>query len=211
MTNYLVKICGVRDAEMASQAAIAGANLIGIIFHPISPRYVDIEQAIVISKAARASGALPVAIFVHHPAIEMQRLCELTNITIVQLHGAVSRASHHLLPQEYQRIYVQTVSNQGELQIDDGLRYLDADRDLILIDHSYPGQGNKINQAFHYDLPFRWLLAGGLTAFNVVAAINAMQPNGVDVSSGVELNKGNKDIFLIKQFIKSVRGNFHVS
>ena len=77
-------------------------------------------------------------------------------------------------------------------------------RDLALSDLNF-------NQAFYYDLPFRWLLAGGLNAFNVVAAINAMQPNGVDVSSGVELNKGNKDIFLIKQFIKSVRGNFHVS
>jgi phosphoribosylanthranilate isomerase len=205
MTNYLIKICGIRNAEMAAQAVIAGANLIGIIFHPISPRYVGIEQAILISQAVRESGALPVAIFVHHTPIEMQRICELTHINIVQLHGVTSRASHHLLPDEYQRIYVQTVSNQGELKTDEGLRYLDADRDLILVDHIQPGQGKKINQAFHYDLPFRWLLAGGLTTFNVVAAINTMQPNGVDVSSGVELEKGQKDIFLIKQFIKSVR------
>ncbi len=207
MTNYLIKICGVRHPEMASQAVKAGANLIGIIFHPLSPRYVGIEQAILISQAVRASGALPVAVFVHHTATEMQRICELTHINIVQLHGVASRASHQLLPGEYQRIYVQTVSNQGELQTDEGLRYLDADRDLILVDHSQPGQGNKINQAFYYDLPFRWLLAGGLTAVNVAATINDMQPNGVDVSSGVELKKGKKDIFLIRQFIKSVRGN----
>jgi phosphoribosylanthranilate isomerase len=77
-----------------------------------------------------------------------------------------------------------------------------------LIDHEDPGQGNAINQfTFHYDLPFSWILAGGLTPSNVVAAINNLQPEGVDVSSGVESSKGNKDIHLVQQFIESVRGS----
>lgn len=210
MTNYLIKICGVRDPEMAVQAAIAGANLIGIIFHPLSPRYVSLEQAVLISHAVRKSGALPVAVFVHHTFIEMQRICDATNINIVQLHGAVSRSSHPLLADEYQRIYVQTVSNQGVLQKDEGLQYLNPVRDLILVDHMKPGEGNKIHESFHYDLSFRWLLAGGLTPSNVIDAIHRLKPNGVDVSSGVELDKGNKDASLIRQFINSVRGGIYV-
>ena len=85
MTNYLIKICGIRDPEMAVQAAIAGANLIGIIFHPLSPRYVSLEQAVLISHAVRKSGALPVAVFVHHTFIEMQRICDATHINIIQI------------------------------------------------------------------------------------------------------------------------------
>jgi phosphoribosylanthranilate isomerase len=209
MTNYLIKICGVRDPEMATQTAMAGANLIGIIFHPLSPRYVSLKKAALISRAVRTSGALPVAVFVEHTFSEMCCICESTHIQIVQLHGTTARAQHHLLPVEYQRIYVQTVSTQGELQTDAGLHYLDPARDLILIDHVNPGQGNKIHASFHYNLPFRWLLAGGLTASNVVMAINTLQPDGVDVSSGVEREKSNKDISLIQQFIRSVRSNKH--
>ena len=210
MANHLIKICGIRNPQMAVQTAIAGANLIGIIFHPSSPRYVSLDQATAISHAASKAGASPVAVFVNHTDLEMRHLCEAADIQIVQLHGAIARAYHHLLPDEYQRIYVQTVSDKGELQTDDGLRYLDPHRDLILIDHSEPGQGNIINRlAFHYDLPLPWILAGGLSPSTVAAAINDLQPNGVDVSSGVETSRGNKDILLIQQFITSVRDHHH--
>lgn len=210
MTNHIIKICGIRDPKMAVHAARVGANLIGIIFHPSSPRYVSLEEAAAISNAATKAGAFPVAVFVNHTDIEMRRICDAADIQIVQLHGAIARAHHHLLPDEYQRIYVQAVSDKGELQTDEGLRYLDPNRDLVLIDHSDPGQGNIINRlGFHYDLPFLWILAGGLSPSTVVAAINELQPDGVDVSSGVESSRGNKDIVLIQQFITSVRGHHH--
>jgi phosphoribosylanthranilate isomerase len=206
MANHIIKICGIRDPATAEKAAILGANLIGIVFHPASKRYVSLDQATVISNAAKQAGALPAAIFVNHTAVEMQSICEATDINIVQLHGSTARANHHFLPREYQRIYVQNVSDQGELQTDEGLRYLDSDRDLVLIDHEKPGHGNSINRlVFHYHLPFPWMLAGGLTPSNVVAAINDLQPDGVDVSSGVESSAGNKDILLIQQFVTKVR------
>jgi len=212
MANHIIKICGIRDPGMAEQAANAGANLIGIVFHPLSPRYVSLEQAAAIAIAARNAGALPVAVFVNHTSVEIRCICEATHIHIVQLHGAMARAHHHLLPDKYQRIYVQSVSANGELPTDDGLRYLDSNRDLVLIDHQEPGQGNTINRrAFRYDLPFPWILAGGLSPSTVVAAINDLQPNGVDVSSGVESSKGNKDIFLIQKFVTSVRGLHYVA
>lgn len=209
MVNQIIKICGIRDPKMATQAAIAGANLIGIIFHPSSPRYVNLNQAAAISNATIKAGGFPVAVFVNHTDLEMRRICEETDIKIVQLHGAIARAHHHLLPDEYQRIYVQTVSDTGELQTDNGLQYLDPNRDLVLIDHSDPGNGTTINRlGFYYNLPFPWILAGGLSSSNVVDAINDLQPDGVDVSSGVESSRGNKDFFLIQQFIASIRGHY---
>lgn len=213
MVNHIIKICGIRDPEMATLAATAGAHLIGIIFHPSSPRYMsNLEQASAISNAAKKAGAKPVAVFVNHTDVEMRHICKIADIQMVQLHGTAARAHHHLLSDEYQRIYVQAVSDRGELLNDEGLQYLDPDRDLVLIDHIDPGQGKTINwQAFHYNLRFPWLLAGGLTPSNVVNAMSVLQPDGVDVSSGVESSKGNKNIFLIQQFITSVRGHTHAA
>lgn len=207
MGKQLIKICGIRDPEIATQASLAGANLIGIIFHHLSPRFVTPTQATQIARATIKSGAIPVAVFVNQTANEMLNICETTKIKTVQLHGEIARAHHHLLPDEFQRIYVQTVPN---LKSDAGLQYLLPHRDFILIDHSDSGQGKKINwTTFRYEWPFRWLLAGGLTAINVPDAINLLQPDGVDVSSGVESTVGHKDIALIQQFISSVRGFTH--
>ncbi len=212
MANYIIKICGIRDPDMAEQAAMAGANFIGLVFHSASPRCVNLAEASAISHATKKSGAKPVAVFVNHTAAEMLRICESADIQIVQLHGAIARAHHHLLPDQYQRIYVQTVSDKGLLATDEGLRYLDSERDFVLIDHIDSGQGKKVNwQTFRYQLRFPWMLAGGLTPTNVFNAISLLQPNGVDVSSGVESSKGNKDIVLIQQFIKSVRGYTHAA
>jgi phosphoribosylanthranilate isomerase len=211
MTDQIIKICGMRDPKMAAQAAHAGANFIGIIFHPLSPRHANLDQAAAISAAVNKAGALPVAVFVDQTDIEMHHICKVTNIHVIQLHGTTARAHHHFLPDDYQRIYVQHVSDQGEVRMDEGLQHLNASRDFILIDHIEPGQGKSINRlSFSYHLPFRWILAGGLSPSNVVAAINDLQPNGVDVSSGVESFKGKKDISLIQAFITSVRGH-HVT
>ncbi len=204
MTNPLIKICGIRDPDMATQAVAAGVHFIGILFHPLSLRQVDQRQAKKIAQATIKAGAIPVAVFVDHDADAMRHICELTHIKTVQLHGTTARTQHHLLPDDYQRIYVHTAPYS---KTDDGLQHLAIDRDFILIDHSDSGQGKQINwQAFQYDLPFRWLLAGGLTPDNVMTAMHILQPHGVDVSSGVESSKANKDIFLIQQFIQSVRG-----
>ena len=207
MHNHIIKICGIRDAEMARKAAEAGANLIGIVFHPSSPRDVSLEQAVAISNATKKAGASPVAVFVNQTDIDMRAICEAADIQIVQLHGATARAHHHLLPNEYQRIYVLNVTEKGELLTDNGLQYLDPARDMILIDHHEPGEGKMINhKELKYSFQFPWLLAGGLTPSNVATMIDQCRPNGVDVSSGVEVSNKQKDIFLIQQFVTEVRG-----
>lgn len=209
MFNRIIKICGIRDAETARQSIAMGANLIGIVFHPSSPRYVNIEQAIEISNAIKKAGATPVAVFVNQTDVDMRHICEITNIQIIQLHGDTSRAHHHLLPDNYHRIYVLNVTDEGELKADKGFHFLNPLRDMILIDHPNPGEGKIMtHKNFHYPFQFPWLLAGGLTPHNVTQMINQFQPSGVDVSSGVERYKGVKDIFLIQQFITGVRNHY---
>jgi phosphoribosylanthranilate isomerase len=207
MADCLIKICGIRCPKIALDAVIAGANLIGIVFDASSPRYASLEIAKAVSKATQEAGATPVAVFVNQSLDEMRYICHETGITTVQLHGPDVRSVHHFLPFHYQRIYVLPVSDNGILPIDADMEKLDENRDWILIDSTTPGQGHRVElHNFQYPYAFPWILAGGLNALNVSSIIETFKPNGVDVSSGVESSRGNKDTKLIHQFIATVRG-----
>ena len=187
---------------MALEAARAGADFIGLVFHPSSKRYVTSTQAKMISSALAATKAKPVAVFTEHSAMEMKSICEECHIQIAQLHGARSRAEHPLLPQDMQRIYVQSPEM---LNTSSELLQCNPQRDYLLFDHSQPGNGLRFDwNTFCYDGPFPWFLAGGLNAQNVSMARQQLQPTGVDVSSGVESSPGIKDLNLMKNFIKEV-------
>jgi len=201
MSKTIIKICGITAPEMALEAARAGADLIGLVFHPSSKRLVDVATAQAISSALAKTNAKPVAVFTEHSAAEMKFLCDECQIKIAQLHGERSRQENHLLPPEIQRIYVQASSCTMSDKIE-----CDPLRDYFLFDHSDPGKGFCFDwNVFRYDGPFPWFLAGGLTLKNVSRAMKQLQPSGVDVSSGVESSSGIKDINLIKKFIKEVR------
>lgn len=208
MNKTLIKICGITTAELAEQAAIAGANYIGIVFHPDSPRYVNVKQAKAIATAAKQHGAQPVAIFTHHTAQVMQQICDEAGINIVQLHGTIARKEHALLPSTFKRIYVHPITESGSFLTinDDSISNCDKSRDFLLFDSMTPGQGKMFNwKNFNYGGCFSWFLAGGLTCNNVGKAIELLHPTAVDVSSGVEKKPGEKDINLITKFIFAVK------
>lgn len=208
MKKILIKICGIRDPQMAIQAAQLGADFIGIIFHPPSVRYVDIDQAVEIAAAAKNAGIEPVAVFVDTFAPAMLEICKTTGIQFVQLHGKISRQQHHLLPVDFHRIYVRTVTEHGIVNADEegGQAYLDTARDFLLFDNIQAGYGKTFDRShFHYAGAFRWFLAGGLSVQNVRESIQQLHPDGVDVSSGVEITRGQKDVKLVKEFIAEVK------
>lgn len=198
----MIKICGVKDPTTALEAAEAGADLIGLVFHPASKRFVDVMTARTIVQALAETDAKAVAVFTDHSAAEMERICNKTQIKMVQLHGERARREQELLPHDVQRICVQSpdsvVSNE--------VRACDPQRDYLLFDHSDPGKGFCFDwNAFHYHGPFSWFLAGGLTLDNISRALQQLHPSGVDISSGVERCPGIKDIHLVKKFIEEVR------
>jgi phosphoribosylanthranilate isomerase len=211
MNHCAIKICGITTSAMARSAALIGVDYIGIIFYPFSSRAIALDTAVAIAQATKEAGAHPVAVFVDEDIAMMKEICAATKIEIVQLHGDISRRDHALLPQHIQRIYACSVTTDSLLSDDADLQSLDLARDFILIDHAQPGQGHKIASSFQYQLPFRWFLAGGLNAANVSDAIAKFKPHGVDVSSGVEVHKGQKDLSLIQQFVQSVRAQHHAA
>lgn len=209
--NYspLIKICGLREPKLAQEAVELGAQLIGLVFYKNSKRYVELELAKKIAETVKSSGGIPVAVFVDADAATIKTHCDYCGINTVQLHGSISRRSHHLLPRHYRRLYVMTVSLEGIIQpdVDNGLRYLDLARDKILFDTDRSGSGTSFNlNNFSYSGPFSYFLAGGLTPQSVKNIVSDIRPNGVDVSSGVENIPGIKDKKLIDSFIRAAHG-----
>lgn len=212
MSNLFIKICGIKDLHIAEETAKLGADFIGLVFYPNSKRHVDIKLAKQLSDVIKQNGAIPVAVFVDQSAAEMQEICLTANIETVQLHGDMARQQHYLLPENYTRIYVISLNPRrhryarNDAKVGNGLIHCNPERDFLLFDHIDAGKGKSFNwTTFVAPKKFRWFLAGGLNPDNISSAIQQLKPTGVDVSSGVENQSGQKDIELIEQFIKEAR------
>ncbi len=181
----LVKICGVTREEDAYEAAIAGADYIGLIFSQRSPRNIDELQGLLIAEAARKGGAKPVAVFTDTPKNEMERIAEDLNLDTIQLHSDYAIDQGKEL--KYHLIFVNPKTYNG----------IGNQKDYILFD----SKDGRFGPLF-LEKKERWFLAGGLNPKNVQEAIQKHRPPGVDVASGVEKGAGIKDLKLVKDFIR---------
>lgn len=195
-----IKICGIRDVETALAAAEAGADAIGLVAVPSSPRFVEFESA------RRIAGALPpfvAAVLVTADADAEMLLAEWPHDWI-QLHGAETAIDPLF---GGRRIIRGVPLALGEAEI---LRW---DRDpgvaALLLDAPRPGSGEPIDldglRALRDRVRSPLIVAGGLEPSSVAAVVRAVRPWAVDVSSGVERSRGVKDVGLIREFCAAVR------
>lgn len=182
----LIKICGLTNPETAKQAAINGADYIGLLFSKVSIRQIDLDLALQITNASREGGAEVVAVFVDESFEEMQKIIKHLDLKVIQLHGDKVRALCDKLDPKLQIIYV---ADGKELPT-----CLDPYKDFLLFE-KHPPIATK----------FRFFIAGALDENNVLEQIELHQPNGVDLSSGVESSPAVKDLNKIISFIEKVR------
>ena len=200
-----IKICGVTTVEDARDAAMLGADAIGLNFHDQSPRMVSPERAL------RIIDALPpfvtsVGVFVNYPEPEaLEDFAASIRLDAVQLHGDESPAYCSVIS----RVKVIKAFRVGETFRVDTLRKY-AVSGFLLDAYSrdaYGGTGHTFewSRAAGANAFGRVVLAGGLTPGNVGASIAKLHPFAVDVSSGVETAPGEKDYELMRRFIESVQ------
>jgi len=198
------KICGITSIVDAQAAVYFGADALGFVFYPPSPRYIQPDDA------ANIIHRLPpfvscVGLFVNSDHKTLEKTISDTGIDLVQFHGDESEKLCKLSPKPW--IKVIRVGTKTDLESEVN-RYDGASS--LLLDTDVPGSFGGTGKTFDWSLipknigkPI--ILAGGLKQGNVVAAVKLVSPYAVDVSGGVESEKGVKDHNKMKEFIKQVR------
>ncbi|QGG41379.1 phosphoribosylanthranilate isomerase [Aeromicrobium yanjiei] len=195
-----VKICGLREPEHVDVAVEAGARAVGVVMNETSSRRAtDTEAAAVVSAAA---GRVDTVLVVNDmPAADAAQTARRLGFDILQLHGpAYGRADFVAALSVLPRVWRATsLATAPSLQV--GAH----GEEILLLDSPSPGSGERWDSSsLAADAPAgTWLLAGGLTPGNVADAVRAVQPWGVDVSSGVETAPGLKDGDLISAFVRA--------
>ncbi|MCF6471440.1 phosphoribosylanthranilate isomerase [Nonomuraea sp. MG754425] len=192
-----VKICGLREPEHVAAAVGAGADAIGLVMTR-SPRRITPERAAELA-ALVPERVLTVGVFRGEDPETVRAAALASGVRAVQLHGNHPHADFTALKDLGVRL-VRAVDAQADL------RCGAYDEDLLLVDAPHAGSGLPWDWAAVRGRPSgRWMLAGGLAPGNVREAIEAAEPWGVDVSSGVESAPGVKDPGLIEAFLREVR------
>ncbi|KPW59025.1 N-anthranilate isomerase [Pseudomonas syringae pv. broussonetiae] len=205
MSAVRSKICGITRIEDALAAAEAGADAIGLVFYPKSPRAVTVLQARAII-AALPPFITTVGLFVNASRCELNETLDAVALDMLQFHGDET-------PDEcdgYYRPYIKALRVKAGDDIAQVCRTYRNARG-VLLDTYVEGVPGGTGETFDWalipdDLDKPVILAGGLTSANVAQAIAQVRPYAVDVSGGVEKSKGIKDREKILAFMSAVHG-----
>ncbi|MDD3342964.1 MAG: phosphoribosylanthranilate isomerase [Sulfurospirillaceae bacterium] len=192
-----VKICGITNLEDALHACLCGADALGFVFYPKSPRFIEPRNVKEIVKKLPLH-IKKVGLFVDCSAAEINLICQEAGLDMAQIYGEVNEAFHNALEVPYLRVI--RAQKQDDIFLQEGtLRLVDA------YVPNYGGEGKRI--------PLSWfenhdnshiIIAGGLNADNLDELI-PLGFYGVDVSSGVEQSHGIKDKAKVKAFIEKAK------
>ena len=208
-----IKICGLRTPEIMRATLVAGADDVGLVFFPKSPRNIGLSEAAALAEIARGRARI-VALAVDPSDALLDEITALVKPDILQAHGNETPARCLEIKSRWPVQVMKAISVGSAADAERAFDYVGA-VDFILFDAKPPTDatlpgGNGVSfdwsllQSVAARLPF--MLSGGLNPGNVAAAIRATGAGAVDVSSGVETAPGVKDATLIGQFIAAARG-----
>jgi phosphoribosylanthranilate isomerase len=208
----LVKICGVNDAAGFDAAVAAGADMVGFVFYPASPRAVTPAQAAGLSSRT-AGGPERVGLFVDPDDALLESVLAALPLDVIQLHGEETPARAADIRARFGRPVMRALGVAEPADLARLADYAPAVDRFLLDAKPPPGASLPGGNAAAFDwrlvagaaIPRPWLLAGGLTPDNVAEALRQSGAPGVDVSSGVERARGVKDPARIAAFVKAAR------
>ena len=208
-----VKFCGFTQLADIEAAAQLGVDAVGLVFYPPSPRAVTIEQAQTLSAAVPAFVSV-VALVVNMPKEELVKLANDVPFDILQFHGDETPEQCEQLASRVNKRWIKALRINVEQDTPDSVRaqvaqFADAGASSILLDAyhqaAYGGTGQRFDWSLiPHDSALPIVLAGGLDAQNVAETSN-LPIYGVDVSGGIEVDKGKKDAAKMRAFMKAVK------
>jgi phosphoribosylanthranilate isomerase len=206
--NYpQIKICGLTDPDQALECAQLGADAIGLVFYPKSPRHVSVAQAAAIA-ARLPEHVASVGVFVNPDRDALLHTVDACGLSAVQLHGQESPRWVDDISRSTSAGIIKVLFAQRPPKLSDAVKY-DIKGFLVECGKGRLPGGNAMtwDWAIAEELARRHpvILAGGLGPENVAAAISACLPDAVDASSSLEAEPGRKDMDKVKRFIEQVR------
>ncbi|MCF6264017.1 MAG: phosphoribosylanthranilate isomerase [Xanthomonadales bacterium] len=200
-----IKICGMTRTADIKAAIDAGVDAIGFVFVPESPRCIDTKKALKLAKLIPVEVEL-VGLFMDSPAATIHQHCQQIPLTALQFHGAEDNE----FCCQFGRPWVKTIAMGGARV--GGFEFASwPDAYALLLDGhragEQGGQGLAYDWSMTPEISQKIILAGGLNSDNVSAAIQQVKPWAVDVSSGIEISPGCKDIRLIERFCNAVKAS----
>ncbi len=209
-----IKICGLTTAEDVRAVVDAGADALGFVFYPRSPRFVTPESAASLLQEL-SPFVMSVGLFVNATDDELRAAIAIAPVQLLQFHGDESAAQCHLLASAVNRPFIRAFRVKPDTSTEDLLKCENEYRvasplfNGLLLDTFVDGFGGS-GKVFDWSLIPKELaplvvLSGGLNVQNATDAVRRVRPFAVDISSGVELTKGIKDIAKVRAFIEAVR------
>jgi phosphoribosylanthranilate isomerase len=197
----ILKICGITNQQDATAAIRAGATAIGFNFYPRSPRYLAPQLTADIVVPA---GVLRVGVFVNEPRHRVEQIAATARLDIAQLHGDE-------IPADYPALRVWKALRVGANF--DLATFADDPAEALLLDgpagEAFGGTGRTFDWRLARNSARKIVLAGGLDASNVSAAIELVRPWGVDVCSRIESAPGKKDHKKMNEFLQAAMAAAH--
>ncbi|WOE30476.1 MULTISPECIES: phosphoribosylanthranilate isomerase [unclassified Acinetobacter] len=204
-----VKICGITRIQDLHAVVQSGADAIGLVFYPPSPRSVTPQQA------QRLLQHLPpyvqsVGLFVNASLTEIAEILHTVPLDILQFHGDETPEQCHMLGKQLQRRWYKAIQVKADMDLLDTIKkYQQAGASAVLLDAWHPelkgGTGHRFDWTKFPKIDIPLILAGGLKPENIEDAIKTTEAYALDVSGGVESAKGIKDQQLIEQFMQGVQ------
>ncbi len=210
--SLLVKICGLSTRETLDAALGAGADMVGFVFFPPSPRHLSLEVARDLGRQA-AGRAAKVALTVDADDATLANIVETLRPDLLQLHGKETVARLRDIRTKFGLPVMKAIAVETAADLESLPGYA-AVAERILFDAHPPRDATRpggLGAVFDWQLlrgldpNLAFMLSGGLTADNVAEAVRVTRTGGVDVSSGVERSPGIKDPAMIDRFIRAAR------
>jgi phosphoribosylanthranilate isomerase len=210
--SLIVKICGLSTRETLDVALDAGADMVGFVFFPPSPRHLSLEMARDLGKAAKRRAA-KVALTVDADDLTLANIVEALQPDLLQLHGRETVARLRDIKQKFGLPVMKAIAVETSADLATLPGYADV-ADRILFDARAPKEATRpggLGAVFDWhvleklDLKLPFMVSGGLNAGNVAEAVQVTRAGGVDISSGVERAPGVKDSDMIRAFIRAAR------
>ncbi len=208
-----VKICGITRPDQGKAIASLGANALGFICVPASPRYVTCKQIQAVREQL-PDNVERIGVFANSPLAEIERIVADSGLTGVQLHGDESPDFCSQLRQLLPNVEIIKALRVKNAQALEQVYIYTSYVDTLLLDAYDPqqlgGTGKTLDWQTlqEFNPKCAWLLAGGLTPHNILDALSQAKPNGIDLSSGVERNPGDKDLSKVSQLFEQLKAGY---